>query len=221
MNVTCPSCGAEMDMDVLLAHEDSRHALARLAAMSLPLGKQVLQYLRLFKPATRQMSHSRTVALMLELLPDLERGMVERNGRQWPAPLDTWRVAFDRMLELRDNSKLQLPLKGHGYLYEVLAGLADKVEGAAERATETDRRERRTAGAAPDMQSAAAVVAVPELLERPSGPSRHALRLRKQIEAEKLQRIPAREDTVGGYVDCGECPNVTTGCADKCMKAVA
>ena len=221
MNVTCPSCGAEMDMDVLLAHEDSRHALARLAVVSLPLGKQVLQYLRLFKPATRQMSHSRSVALMLELLPDLERRMVERNGRQWPAPLDAWRTAIERMLELRDNGKLALPLKGHGYLYEVIAGLADKVEGAAERATEADRRERRTAGVGPELQPAAATFAAPVVIEKPSGPSRHALRLRAQIEAEKLQRMAAREPAAGGFVDCGECPHVTTGCADKCMKAPA
>lgn len=189
MNVTCPSCGAEMGMDVLLAHEDSRHALARLALVSLPLGKQVLQYLRLFKPATRSMSHSRTVALMLELLPDLERQMVERNGRQWPAPTESWRVAFERMLELRDNGKLKLPLTGHGYLYEVIAGLADQLEGAAERATEAGRRERRSEGAAPELRPFAAVSAAPVVLvERPSGPSAYALKLRAEAAAELARR---------------------------------
>lgn len=188
-------------MDVLLAHEDSRQALARLALVSLPLGKQVLQYLRLFKPATRQMSHGRTVALVLELLPDLERHMVERNGRQWPAPLDAWRTAFERMLELRDNGKLALPLKGHGYLYEVIAGLADQVEGAAERAAEADRRGRRTAGETPELQSVAAASAAPVvpqvLVEPPSGPSRYALKLRAQAEADKARRTAGSAGSTG------------------------
>ena len=83
MNLTCPSCGADMDLDVLLAHEDSRRALAQLVTISMPLGRRVLQYLRLFKPATRAMSHGRTVKLIEQLLPDVQRGAITHKGRDW------------------------------------------------------------------------------------------------------------------------------------------
>lgn len=191
MNVTCPSCGAEMDLDVLLAHEDSRQALAVLARLCLPLSKTALQYIRLFKPATRQMSHSRVVKLIEELLPDMQRAAITHNGRDWSADLDTWSSAFERVLQQRDNNKLTLPLKSHGYLYEVIVGLADKAESVAERAIEADRRNHRTTtGATPDLQHSAAVLqpTAAVVIPPPTGPSRHALKVQAEIEAKKQAR---------------------------------
>jgi hypothetical protein len=187
VNVTCPSCGADMDLDVLLAHEDSRQALARLASISLPLGKRVLQYIRLFKPARRQLGHGRVVKLIEELLPDLQRGAITHNGRDWPCDLDTWSTAIDRVLERRDTGKLTLPLKSHGYLYEVLAGLSDKTEAKAERDTEADRRERRTTAAAPDLQPA--VVLQPLVVPAYAGPSLYARRLKAELDARRAARL--------------------------------
>lgn len=181
-----------MDLDVLLAHEDSRHAMARLAVLSLPLGKLVLQYLRLFKPATRQMSHTRVVALVEELLPDLQRGAITRNGREWAAPLDTWRAAIDKMLDTRD--KLTLPLKSHGYLYEIILGLADKQEAATERDTEAQRRNKAQGGSAvqPVQVMAAQVTTGPAPVPAYyAQPSRAALKIREEIEAKRKPREPA------------------------------
>lgn len=164
MNVTCPGCGAEMSLDVLFAHEDSRRALARLATISVPLGAQVMRYLALFRPAKRQMSHSRVVTLIEELLPDLERGRITRKGREWPAPLDSWRAAIETVLEARDKGSLTLPLKSHGYLYEVLLGMADKHEAAIERGRETSRQGGRayTAGPASIADAIAGAVMPPQ-----------------------------------------------------------
>jgi hypothetical protein len=187
MNVTCPSCGAEMDLDVLLAHEDSRQALARLATLSLPLGKRVLQYIRLFKPTTRQLGHGRVVKLIEELLPDLQREAITHNGRTWNAKLETWSTAIERVLERRDTGKLTLPLKSHGYLYEVIAALADKVEAVAETALEAERRNHRAAGAAPELHSAAAVLQ-PVVVQAPTSPSAYARKLQAEIAARKQPR---------------------------------
>jgi hypothetical protein len=44
------------------------------------------------------------------------------------------------MLATRDAGRLDLPLKGHGYLYAVLQGLADKAEASAEQQAEAQRR---------------------------------------------------------------------------------
>lgn len=187
MKVTCPSCGAEMSLDVLLAHQDSAQAFARLVAVGLPLGKLVLQYLRLFNPATRRMAHSRLAALVEELLPDMQRGAITRNGREWAAPRPVWEQALARMLETRDAGKLTLPLKSHGYLYEVIAGLADKVEAGAERDTDAQRRSR---------VHEAGPTAMADVLDKvqsasPEGPSpktREALAKARQALAERALR---------------------------------
>ena len=142
MNVTCPACGADMSLDVLLAHEESRRALARLVTLSVPLGSLVLRYLGLFRPGKRQLGHGRVVTLLEELLPDLERGQIERKGRLWAAPREAWRAALETVLEARDKGTLTLPLKSHGYLYEVIAAAADKVEAQAEHQLEAERKGR-------------------------------------------------------------------------------
>ena len=188
MNVTCPSCGAEMDLDVLLAHEDSRQAMARLVLLSVPLGRVMLQYLRLFKPATRQLGHGRVVRLIEELLPDIERGAVTHKGRDWPAPRELWQEAVEKMLAQRDA--LTLPMKSHGYLYEVIVGLADKAEAAEEREREEERRARpATEGVVP----AATVLQPPTPAPAYTGPSPYAQRLKAEMEARK-----ARSQMEGG-----------------------
>ena len=40
----------------------------------------------------------------------------------------------------RDAGRLDLPMSGHGYLYAVLAGMADKLEAQAEREAEDTKR---------------------------------------------------------------------------------
>lgn len=131
-----------MDLDVLLAHEHSRQAMAMLIAAGMPLGKALLQYLRLFKPPKRQLGMGRVASLLEPLLADMQRGSIERNGRTWAAPREAWSTAIDKLLEARDAGKLTLPLKSHGYLYEVIAGQADKVEAVAEREVDAQRRGR-------------------------------------------------------------------------------
>lgn len=205
MNVTCPSCGAEMDLDVLFAHEESRRALTELATISVPLGKRVLQYMRLFKPGSRALGHGRVVKLIGELLPDLQRLAITHNGRDWACPLESWNLAFERVLERRDAGRLVLPLKTHGYLYEVLTGLADQAEAKDEREIEAGRRQRRAPGeiAAGDdakVQPIAATLAaaMPVLVAPPSGPSAYARRVKAEQEARRLARETTPNDMPEG-----------------------
>ena len=127
-------------MTVLFAHEHDQRALARLAAVSIPLGTRVLQYITLFQPPKTRLTAAKKIELMLQLLPDLERKAIHHKGRDWNVPLDAWALAFDQMLLARDQGKLDLPMKGHGYLYAVLSGMADKFESQAEQQREADRR---------------------------------------------------------------------------------
>ncbi|MFX6668105.1 DUF2752 domain-containing protein, partial [Acinetobacter baumannii] len=46
---------------------------------------------------------------------------IKRGHHSYPAPKAAWIWAINTMLERRDQGKLQLPLKNHGYLYEVIS----------------------------------------------------------------------------------------------------
>lgn len=136
----CPVCGTELTMAQLFANEETQRAVARLAAVSMPLGARVLQYCTLFAPPKTRLTVPKQVKLMLQLLPDLERRSITHKGREWAVPLDAWANGFDQMLAMRDAGRLELPMSGHGYLYAILAGLADKQESRAEAQLEAGRR---------------------------------------------------------------------------------
>ena len=141
-DITCPACGAEFDLTVAFASEEERQAFARLASVSIPLGTRVLRYVALFTPPKQRLTSAKKLKLLMQLLPDLERKAITWKGRDWPAPLEGWALAIDQMLAARDAGRLELPMKGHGYLYAILGGMADKNEAAAELQREQDTRLR-------------------------------------------------------------------------------
>lgn len=139
----CPNCRAVMSLDVLLADDAPREALNAIVEAH-PAGesfiKPLLRYIGLFAPAKSQMSHSRIASLINELAPSIRAAQIERNGRTWACPIDYWRQGFEHMLSQRDQGRLVLPLKSHGYLFEVLVGLVDKAESRAESHVERQRQ---------------------------------------------------------------------------------
>lgn len=139
-DLSCPVCGTELDLAALFSHEVDQRAMARLAEVSIPLGARVLQYVGLFTPHKQRLTAAKKIKLILQLLPDLERQAITHKGRDWAAPLSAWAMAIDQMLAARDAQRLELPMKGHGYLYAILAGMADKHEGQAEQQREQELR---------------------------------------------------------------------------------
>lgn len=141
--VCCPNCRAVMSMDILFAEDAPREALNAIVAAH-PAGDSfilpLLRYVGLFAPAKSQMSHARVATLVNELAPMIRTAQFERNGRAWVCPIEYWRQGFEHMLALRDQQRLNLPLKSHGYLLEVLVGLIDKVEARVETHTERQRQ---------------------------------------------------------------------------------
>ncbi|PVX80028.1 hypothetical protein [Paraburkholderia unamae] len=140
---SCPNCRASMSLDVVLADDAPRDALAAIIEVH-PAGdsfvKPMLRYVGLFAPPKSQMSHSRMATLIRELAPLIRAAQFERNGRTWVCPIEYWRQGFEHMIVMRDDGRLNLPLKSHGYLFEVLAGLIDRVESRAESLTERQRQ---------------------------------------------------------------------------------
>ncbi|ACB34543.1 hypothetical protein Lcho_2277 [Leptothrix cholodnii SP-6] len=198
MRLKCPSCNAEMDLDVLLAHEEGRHVLAQLLQMGVPMGALLMRYIGMFRPGKRALAMSRTLALLSELWPDMTRGAITRKGRDWATTPAQWQQAIEQVMAARDKGNLTLPLTSHGYLYEVLLGLVDKAESHAEREREAGQRGRaHTAGGTAlgdvmaDMDRALgraskAVEALAAAAPAPApGPSRYAQKLRAEIAAKK------------------------------------
>jgi hypothetical protein len=137
MKATCPACGAVASLDVLLGHEGARDAVMVALQLPAPLGKLLVQYVALFRPAQRQLSLDRVANLLGELLPLIAEAKIERNGRIWSAPQEYWAAALNEMLAKRDA--LTLPLKSHGYLLAVIEGYSNKAEAKQEAGTEARR----------------------------------------------------------------------------------
>lgn len=120
MKTACPNCGAVVSLDSLIANDDAREALAQLMAIGGDLTKLAIRYIGLFRPAKTQLSFARVAKLLGEIAPNIEAQRIERNGQVYDAPIAAWLWAFQTVLAARDSGSLKLPLKSHGYLYEVL-----------------------------------------------------------------------------------------------------
>lgn len=120
MNTRCPNCGAVHSLDSLLAHADTAELLRLLAELG-SLSAPALRYLGLFRPAKSQLSFARAAKLLGELLPDIKRAAIRRAGTDCPAPPEAWQHGFQTAVEARDTGRLKLPLKSHGYLYEIIS----------------------------------------------------------------------------------------------------
>jgi len=178
MKTACPACGAAFSLDTLLGNEGAREAVMAALAFPAPLGKLLVQYLGLFRPAQRQLSLDRVATLLNELLPMIEAARIERNGRTWSAPLDYWKLALEDMISKRD--KLTLPLKSHGYLLEIIVGYGTKAEGKQEQQKEDHLAGRTPVGAvAPAVRTEPAKVPTKPRAEMPQEFKQIAANLKK------------------------------------------
>ena len=122
MKTRCPCCGAENSLDALIAHEGARQVVWAAAQVGGEVGKLAVQYIALFRPTKTALTFERMAKLLGELLPDMERGAISRNSLEYPAPPEAWIYGFRELLARRNVGSLKLPLKSHGYLYEVISG---------------------------------------------------------------------------------------------------
>jgi DNA-directed RNA polymerase specialized sigma24 family protein len=136
----CPSCNAEMTLDVLISHQEVRETFAWFARTALPLGGKVERYLRLFKPEKQRLRMEKYAELLAALQADIQRGAITRKGREWPCSLESWALALEAVFEAHSKGSLTPPLKDHAYLYEIIVRMVDDYERKAESARERERR---------------------------------------------------------------------------------
>lgn len=158
--VKCPTCHSVMSLDVLLSDDAPRDALAAIVDVH-PAGKTfvlpLLRYIGLFAPEKSQLTHRRMAALISELAPAIHERQIKRDGRVWGCPLDYWSAAFETVLAQRDSGQLRLPLKSHGYLFEVLVAMVNRAESRAETKKEAQRAGHAGLGTTAERQKAVTV----------------------------------------------------------------
>lgn len=121
MNIKCPNCGAVHSLDSLINDADASAVLKAVLEMDAEMGKAAIRYIGLFRPAKSQLSWARTAKLLNELLPMIKAQEAARDGVCFPAPTEAWIHSFNETVNARDQGRLKLPLKSHGYLLEIVS----------------------------------------------------------------------------------------------------
>lgn len=140
MKLVCPHCQCTYDLAAAMELQGARGALVSALSLSGDLGRLMAQYIGMFKPAKRALSMERAERLLAEIAPQIEGQIVLRRGAELPAPRDIWVTALRTMVEQRDSGKLELPLKTHGYLLEIVAAHAQRGAAKQEVAVEAALR---------------------------------------------------------------------------------
>jgi len=121
MNIKCPNCGAVHSLDSLINDADASAVLRAVLEMDVEMGKAAIRYVGLFRPAKSQLSWARTAKLLNELMPMIKAQEAVRDGVSSPAPAEAWLHGFNETVNARDQGRLKLPLKSHGYLLEIVS----------------------------------------------------------------------------------------------------
>ena len=121
MNIKCPNCGAVHSLDSLINDADASAVLRAVLEMDAEMGKAAIRYVGLFRPAKSQLSWARTAKLLNELMLIIKAQEVVRDGVSYPAPAEAWLHGFNGTVNARDQGRLKLPLKSHGYLLEIVS----------------------------------------------------------------------------------------------------
>ncbi len=117
----CPNCGAANSLDSLVSDAEAAEVLKMLLELDADIGKAAIRYIGLFRPAKSQLSWARTAKLLNELLPMIKAQEAARDGVCFPAPSEAWIHGFNETVNARDQGRLKLPLKSHGYLLEIVS----------------------------------------------------------------------------------------------------
>lgn len=149
MQIACPVCFARFALEAGRLDADARRAVALLGGFEgVPAGLLV-EYLGLFRTPARGLPWRRAARLLEELAEVWRAGAVRRRGRDWPLTPGAWREGLEAVAARGRSGGLDLPLRRHAYLYEVLAHAADRAGAEEERRREEALRSAPRRGGGP------------------------------------------------------------------------
>ncbi len=147
MIARCPYCGISASAELFFEGDAARRTIAIAFDTNPQLGKLVIKYLSLFRPNKQALRWPRALTLLQQLDVDIKRGEIKRKKRNWTAPMPLWLDSLQIIIDRADQAALDLPLKDHAYLYEIISRNANKIEALAETKREQERLKRSREGA--------------------------------------------------------------------------
>lgn len=148
MRLKCPACRTLAGADAWAAEVDVEAVLDMCTQLPTEIGRRVLAYLALFRPASGRPMAWCTVRTRVEELKALVESADitwDRNPARANNPL-AWAAAMDRAI---GNSRLELPLKDHRWLRKVAYGIAGDAERNRDALHIRDEKRGRVSSSAP------------------------------------------------------------------------
>lgn len=141
---TCQTCGAQESLTSIIFRtiddDELRGLVGDVLVHSMALGGTLLRYVELFEPPKHRLNWARVRKVLAELVPDVQRTSIERNGHVYLVSEKLWLLAFQATFDAVERGTLRKPLAHNGYVYGTLVNLAEKAAAKAEDAREADRR---------------------------------------------------------------------------------
>lgn len=142
----CPGCCVLGDAALFVHESFSRRALLKALELPADLASRLAHYLALHNPPLRRMTGEQADRLLGEIMDEIKTAQVSWQRQVFAAPIRYWKLAFDELFSMREAGKLHLPLKGHGLLRSIIAGIAghDAAKAETERHENAKRGSTRT-----------------------------------------------------------------------------
>lgn len=117
MRLRCPVCHAESAIEAWVEDDAARELMGLLAGLDAPLGRALVAYLGLWRPASRALSWERALRIAREVLA------LDADALRLAAALSQ---TVEQLRLKRDGGDMR-PVSSHGYLKRVLAGTPSAV----------------------------------------------------------------------------------------------
>lgn len=144
MRLTCPACGAVASLEAMANDKAARGVAVLFGRLPPEVAAAVPAYLALFRPEKQGLRWTRAEKILAELVGYVREGFT-RSGRRCRPSAAIW---ADALAQVADRN-LRRPLKGHGYLLEVVLDLYDSADARWESERDDAQRHGRKPPARP------------------------------------------------------------------------
>lgn len=140
-DLPCPCCGSINSLEAYLAGMAQGEAIAAALKAQPALAPALMSYMRLHNTPRRKPAISKTARLLTELAEVVGSNTVKRGSNSYQTTPTLWRECMEEVVERArmPGSTLTLPLKGHGYLFSVVAGKCEQLAAQVEAKREASR----------------------------------------------------------------------------------
>ena len=131
--LTCPACGHKSPIINMIEDQHGRAIIRLLVKLPEQLEMPLMRYLDLFKPEKQGLRWSVGYSRLQQIELQITSRRVERKGNTRAAPVELWVACLDELIN-NTPASLVLPLRGHGYLLEMVFNQAEQAAAREEEA---------------------------------------------------------------------------------------